>query len=207
MPHHSRPLVFYPYEEGFPLSFTKLPMVASDLILTGGLKGLPLKVYLALSRRCVYKTGEVHLTVTAPAIADVAGCSRQNVYPAIKVLRGLGLLVGGSGLHGTLVGFASRPYKSSADARAHSDKGDAVQDAVQTVTKKSDAQAKEDADRQLHNSVERTRRENEAAKQHMFGPAPSQNGNGTTGTRFKTAEQKEEEEFASRIADLGSRYG
>lgn len=113
------------------MSFTKFPSIARELFRQRALTASQWDVYHCLSSHCEYATGDVFAWVTVSGIAREVGCNKSTVSRAIKRIREVGLLINGTGVVGTLVGFASRPYKSAEDTRERNARQNAVQNAVQ----------------------------------------------------------------------------
>lgn len=121
------------FQGGF-MSFTKFPSQVRQAVLNRELSLRQLDVYLCLSSHCDFRTGDVYQWVSMSFVAGEIGCHKSTVSRVVKHLRKLGLLVNGTGLHGTLVGFASRPYKSAEDTRQKSARQKAIQSAVQSAS-------------------------------------------------------------------------
>ena len=171
------------------MSFTKFPSQVRQAVLNRELSLRQLDVYLCLSAHCDFRTGDVYQWVSMSFVAGEVNCNKSTVSRVVKHLRKLGLLVNGTGLHGTLVGFASRPYKSAADTRQKSARQKAVQKAVQSAS-----------GHQIPD-VDATRR----VIKELQSPAPARNGSERVGNdNFDSKEDKAS--FASTLARVTSKY-
>ena len=168
------------------MSYIKFPLQARDAFSRGELSKRQLEVYLCLGSHCQWDTGDVYSWVSYAGVARELGCSHTTVSRAIKHIRRIGLLVGGTGPHGTLVGFDTRRYESAEDKRQKAARQDVVQSAVQSTGR---AIPDVDATREYLNEL-----------QSAPPPAPSlveRGGNGTGGNRF--ANRREKADFESGL--------
>ena len=106
----------FPLTEGF-MSFIKFPKAVLDVAITDTSLPSHYRVFLFLASRCNYADGVLHPSLSASDVASACCLSRSSVYRSVRKLRGLGWLIGGSGLSGRLAGFKSRPYKSASDVK------------------------------------------------------------------------------------------
>ena len=167
------------------MSFTKFPVQVRQAILNRELSLRQLDVYLCLSAHCDFRTGDVYQWVSMSFVAGEVNCNKSTVSRVVKHLRKLGLLVNGTGLHGTLVGFASRPYKSAEDTRQKAARQKAVQSA---------------SGHQIPD-VDATRR----VIKELQSPAPARNGSERVGNdNFDSKEDKAV--FEDTLARINSKY-
>ena len=184
------------FQGGF-MSFTKFPSQVRQAVLNRELSLRQLDVYLCLSAHCDFRTGDVYQWVSMSFVAGEVNCNKSTVSRVVKHLRKLGLLVGGTGLHGTLVGFASRPYKSAEDTRQKSARQKAVQSAVQSGHQIPDVDATRRVIEELQSAA--------SGHQELQSPASARNGSERVGDdNFDSEEDKAS--FASTLARVTSKY-
>lgn len=161
------------------MSFTKFPSIAREFFRQRALTLTQWDVYHCLSAHCEYATGDVYAWVTVSGIAREVGCAKSTVSVAIKRIREVGLLINGTGVVGTLVGFASRPYKSAEDTRQKSERQNAVQSAVYPDHQIPD----------VHQTRDNIRAMKSPAPPYSAS-SPARNGNGTGASRFDNPSEK-----------------
>ena len=99
------------------MSFVKKPAEVNRALMVDKRVPVIYRVYAYLSLHCDYETGELH-RLSASEVAEEVICSRRSVDRAVHELRERRWLIGGDGLlSGYLVGFRSRPYKTSKPRR------------------------------------------------------------------------------------------
>ena len=179
---------------GFQLSYIKFPLPARDALHRRELSIRQLEVYLCLGSHCQWDTGDVYSWVTYAGMAREIGCSHTTVSRGVKHLRKIGLLVGGTGPHGTLIGFASRRYESAEDKRQKAARQGAVQSAVQEST-----------GRWIPDEAATKRYLDELQSPPPPAPSPvERGGNGTGASRFEN--RREKAAFESTLSRV-SKYG
>ena len=95
------------------MSFVKKPFEVNRALMVDKRVPVIYRVYGYLSMHCDYETGILH-RLSASDIAEAVDCNRRSVDRALHELRERQWLLGGDTLlSGYLVGFRSRPYKSS----------------------------------------------------------------------------------------------
>ena len=99
------------------MSFVKKPSEVNRALMVDKRVPVIYRVYAYLSLHCDYETGELH-RLSASEVAEACLCTRRSVDRAVRELRERRWLDGGDDLlSGYLVGFRSRPYKSSRPRR------------------------------------------------------------------------------------------
>ena len=166
------------------MSYIKFPLQARDAFSRGELSKRQLEVYLCLGSHCQWDTGDVYAWVSYAGMARELECSHSTVSRAVKHIRKIGLLIGGTGPHGTLIGFDSRRYESAEDKRQKA----ARQDAVQSVV----------SGRSIPDAAATRRYLDNLQSTPPPAPAPvERGGNGTGDNRF--ANRREKADFESGL--------
>ena len=99
------------------MSFVKTPSSVNRHLMTDARVPVVYRVYAYLQLHCDYETGELH-RLSASEVAEEVICSRRSVIRAVHEIRERQWLLGGETLlSGCLVGFRSRPYKTSKPRR------------------------------------------------------------------------------------------
>ena len=102
------------------MSYVKKPTEVNRALMEDKRVPVIYRVYAYLSLHCDYSTGELH-RFSAVEVAEACLCTRRSVIRAVHEIRERQWLLGGETLlSGCLVGFRSRPYKTSKHRRPKS---------------------------------------------------------------------------------------